>query len=70
MSNTGSELERLADAITLLKRHPHTGSELAAKLGVRPAAARRWCRVWEDKGHVKAHAKLVHGQAVKAWSWA
>ena len=69
MSNTVTELERLADAITLLKRNPHTAAELAARLNVRPASARRWCKVFEDKGHVTATEKLVRGNVTKTWEW-
>ena len=68
--NTGVELERMADCITLLKRGPHAASEIAQQLGVRPASARRWCQTFEDKGHAQPTAKLVRGQAAKAWEWA
>lgn len=68
-ANDGTELERLCDAVTLLKRGPHTAREIALTLGVRPAAARTWCRIFSDKGHARQTAKLVRGQVAAAWVW-
>lgn len=70
MSNTGSELERMADAITLLKRQPHTAAELGKRLEVQAATARRWCEILAYKGHVTWRPKTVRGQQAKAWEWA
>jgi predicted ArsR family transcriptional regulator len=63
-------LERLADCITLLKRGPKTASEIAVVLDVRPQAARRWCRVFVDKGHARESTpKVVHGNVTQRWEW-
>jgi len=65
------ELERLADAITLLKRGPMTASEIANALDVRPCTARKWCRTFVDKGHaVEAGQKFIRNQPAQAWRWA
>ncbi len=68
--SAGTELERIADAITLLKRGPHTAREIAARLEVQPAAVRRWCGTLVDKGHARRGAsKRVRGNETQTWEW-
>ena len=65
------ELERISDAITLLKRGPMTASEIANVLEVRPDSVRKWCRTFVDKGHaVEAGVKFIRNQPAQAWRWA
>ena len=42
MRSDGTQVERLCDVITLLKRQPYTAAELGKRLEVKASTARRW----------------------------
>ena len=70
MSKEGSEIERLADFVGLLKSKPRTIAEVAERLGVGHSTVRRWIQVWADKGHLEPLGAVKHGQVWRGvWGW-
>ena len=70
MRSDGTQVERLCDVITLLKRQPYTAAELGKRLDVKASTARRWCEILAYKGHVTWRPTTVRGQQARAWEWA
>jgi transposase-like protein len=70
MSKEGSEIERLADFVGVLKSKPRTIAEVSERLGVGTSTVRRWIGVFQDKGHVEPLGAVKFGNVWRGvWGW-